>query len=913
MDLHHLHPPPLPTSASSVTEFVAHGGSVTCLCFGPKSGHIFATGSDDKNVNVWSFPSLSSTKGNSANFLTSLSGSTSSIEAVKFGRNEDIIAAGCISGSLKVWDLESAQTLRSFSGHKSSVTFIDFHPYGDFFASGSLDSNIKLWDTRKKSCMYAYKVCIESLSSPLRLPASGATFGRYERKFANSFFFFPYSRHVLHVRHEDIAWKECRDWGELSAISSLFSEERTDKRLLFHSFHLNVDVLNGISQFFSSQSFLSYTPSTLLSWRAWSLKQTIPLKEVTRCSTSTSTHNSQCLTPFYSRHFIFLFSLFPKLLQAHSKDVRCLRFSPDGRWLASGGDEGIIKVTILFYSAYPQSTNSYQVVKCNTLVLFVSSFFFMLLALTHIPFYHLPDFIWLIVMEQQYEKTKPDASSLSSPVTNAGDVCLFECWIIHWSNLKVWDLAAGKVLAEFNEHVAPVTDLSFHPNELLLTSSSMDGTVKFWDLEAFTQVSSTANEAGPVHTITYNLDGTLLFACARDLLKTFQWEPARTVNTLIVNWGRVKDTFITDHFMITASATTMSVAVFIVCLGKKSPASFTTKALASLPSAFQSNLSFSPSPSTTLNSATSLTNLSTVPSTAMINAAAAGLAHSSSHAFLPSHHLSHQHLNLNTNSSPSTISQQSTPPQRLPPIKTPPKAAVVFPEPQVQTSSAKNCTKSPPSDSKTSLNSKSDQSTLSLFPTSGRDLNLNTNKSKPVQNVAPSKSSAKVSTWNTNHHQKAASTCNLTSNSNKANNSTTKAAAIIFPEQKKKPMTNQSTLGEAATPSPPTSSDEKIDMIPESRDRPAGLDFDDFLPKHLQDTVRLGYHPQPEISETEAMTSIMKGHKSLVTALSHRKKNVQIVLALWSAKDPVKALEQAIHFDDQSIIVDILNVINLKP
>lgn len=61
------------------------------------------------------------------------------------------------------------------------------------------------------------------------------------------------------------------------------------------------------------------------------------------------------------------------------------------------------------------------------------------------------------------------------------------------------------------------------------------------------------------------------------------------------------------------------------------------------------------------------------------------------------------------------------------------------------------------------------------------------------------------------------------------------------------------------------------------------------------------------------MSSIMKGHKSLVTTLSHRKKNVQIVLALWYQKDAVKGLEQAIHFDDQSIIVDILNVINLKP
>ena len=103
------------------------------------------------------------------------------------------------------------------------------------------------------------------------------------------------------------------------------------------------------------------------------------------------------------------------------------------------------------------------------------------------------------------------------------------------------------------------------------------------------------------------------------------------------------------------------------------------------------------------------------------------------------------------------------------------------------------------------------------------------------------------------------------------------------------------------------------ELIPESRDRPAGLDIHDFLPKHLHDSARQGFLPQPEICESEAMTSMMRGHKSLVTVLSHRKKHVQIVLALWSAKHPVKALEQAIDFNDPSIIVDILNVINLKP
>jgi hypothetical protein len=241
-----------------------------------------------------------------------------------------------------------------------------------------------------------------------------------------------------------------------------------------------------------------------------------------------------------------------------------------------------------------------------------------------------------------------------------------------------------------------------------------------------------------------------------------------------------------------------------------------------------------------------------------------------------------------------------------------------------------------PSNETPDVNFEAGQPRLDLFPSEGKDLQLN---SKPVQNVAPSSkmatatSSNKANTgvklsWNTNHHQNnnnngplktlpmgsSAMSINKTTNKVPPTNTTTnpnkkvpiapttKASAIIYPEPKKKP-------------SPPASisSDERVELIPESRDHPAGLDIDDFLPKHLQDTARLGYHPQPEISESEAMSSIMKGHKSLVTTLSHRKKNVQIVLALWYQKDAVKGLEQAIHFDDQSIIVDILNVINLKP
>ena len=43
--------------------------------------------------------------------MKSLSGHSSPVEAVCFGRLEDVVAAGSLSGSLKIWDLEASKSL----------------------------------------------------------------------------------------------------------------------------------------------------------------------------------------------------------------------------------------------------------------------------------------------------------------------------------------------------------------------------------------------------------------------------------------------------------------------------------------------------------------------------------------------------------------------------------------------------------------------------------------------------------------------------------------------------------------------------------------------------------------------------------------------------------------------------------
>ncbi|KAH9423054.1 Katanin p80 WD40 repeat-containing subunit B1 [Dermatophagoides pteronyssinus] len=99
-------------------------------------------------------------------------------------------------------------------------------------------------------------------------------------------------------------------------------------------------------------------------------------------------------------------------------------------------------------------------------------------------------------------------------------------------------------------------------------------------------------------------------------------------------------------------------------------------------------------------------------------------------------------------------------------------------------------------------------------------------------------------------------------------------------------------------------------IIPEIRDHPAGLDFNDFLPKHIQ---QYGCDSQPFISEIETINTIMKGHKAAKAGLDYRRKQVQIVLAMWATKDSKTALEYAINLDEKSIIIDILNVMIWKP
>jgi len=131
-----------------IQEFPAHSAAVNCAKIGRKSSGVLVTGGEDKKVNLWTIGTQSRT--------LSLAGHQTAVESVCFDTNEEVVAAGAVSGSIKMFDLEQAKVTKSLPGHKSNVTCLDFSSsFG--LLSGSMDTNIKLWDIRCKDASMTCK------------------------------------------------------------------------------------------------------------------------------------------------------------------------------------------------------------------------------------------------------------------------------------------------------------------------------------------------------------------------------------------------------------------------------------------------------------------------------------------------------------------------------------------------------------------------------------------------------------------------------------------------------------------------------------------------------------------------------------------------------------------------------------
>src|SRR5205085_1244043 len=76
-----------------------------------------------------------------------------SVLSVALNSNGELLAAGTISGEIRLWYAASGTPLSTFWGHIDWVYSVAFSPDGKLLASGGEDQTVRLWEVSSGQCL----------------------------------------------------------------------------------------------------------------------------------------------------------------------------------------------------------------------------------------------------------------------------------------------------------------------------------------------------------------------------------------------------------------------------------------------------------------------------------------------------------------------------------------------------------------------------------------------------------------------------------------------------------------------------------------------------------------------------------------------------------------------------------------
>jgi WD40 repeat protein len=88
---------------------------------------------------------------------------------------------------------------------------------------------------------------------------------------------------------------------------------------------------------------------------------------------------------------------------------------------------------------------------------------------------------------------------------------------------RIWDIATGGVVREFQGHKDHVETIAFSQDGHKLLTGSFDSTVVVWNADTGEQIRTLQGHRGVIKSVGFNRDGSLILTCAEDG-KTILWD-----------------------------------------------------------------------------------------------------------------------------------------------------------------------------------------------------------------------------------------------------------------------------------------------------------------------------------------------------------------------------------------------------
>lgn len=453
-----------------------HRDWVRSVCFSP-DGQQLASGSDDTTICLWDIET--------GEHFRTLKGHTGRVCTVQFSPDGQKLVSCSEDQTIRLWEACSGECLTILRGHTNQVWSVQFDAEGKRLVSGGEDNIVKLWDAKTGKCLHSLKghsnwVCTVAFSRDGRQVASGS--------------------HDKTIRLWNAQTGECLNIlsGHLNWIWSVgFS---FDNRYIVSG---SEDHTLRVWEAVSGQCLKVLVGHT---HRIWSVAmspvspqlasggedQTIRLWDLGAeiCSEQNSVQSQ--LMPL--GHCL-------RVIKGYTRQVWCVAISPNGQWLASGGDEAFIRVWKLdtgtcqkIMTGHTRRVTSIDWSPDGTLLASCSED-------QTIRLWEVDTAQCLKVLSRHTKQIwsvafSPDGKMLASGGED--------------QTLKLWKVESGECIRTIKGHTNWIWTVTFSPVEPLLVSASFDHTIKLWDIQTGNCARTFKGHQGSVMGVTFSADGQRL-------------------------------------------------------------------------------------------------------------------------------------------------------------------------------------------------------------------------------------------------------------------------------------------------------------------------------------------------------------------------------------------------------------------
>ncbi|MHC5734267.1 protein kinase domain-containing protein [Nostoc sp.] len=212
-------------------------------------------------------------------------------------------------------------------------------------------------------------------------------------------------------------------------------------------------------------------------------------------------------------------------LQGHESSVLSVAISPDGKTIASSGDDRKIKLWNLATGKQISSLNAYSQ-QVNAVAIS-------------------PDGktlvgggddntikVWNLATEKQIRTLTGHSDSVHALAISADSQTLVSG--SDDNTIKIWDLATGEQIRTLVGHTFWVRSVAISPDAVILASGSFDKTIKIWNLTKGYSIRTLLGNSQTVTTVAISPDGKTLASASRDrTIKLWNLVTGKEIRTLV--------------------------------------------------------------------------------------------------------------------------------------------------------------------------------------------------------------------------------------------------------------------------------------------------------------------------------------------------------------------------------------------